>query len=165
MRRCTRLVTSAAAISLATSAVAVSSMSPVWAAPGTTTVPLRQYLRDCDFTMVPNVGGTGDGTATAVIQHGGSSASADVQLIRGKPDTRYDVGLIQTPRPSSSPCGPGDPGTAYVSLNTDGAGAGRVTVQDAIDQGTTGLWVVLRRPSEHSQSPAEFYTSDYLLPI
>lgn len=167
MRRFTRLVTSAAAIGLAASSAAMFAIDTesAWAAPGATTVPLSQFLRNCDFSKVPDVGGTGDGTATAVIRRGGSSASAEVHLVRGKADTHYDVGLIQAPRPSSSTCGPGDPGTAFGSLNTDGAGTGTVTVQDAIRPGTTGVWVVIQRLNEHSQNPAEFYSSDYVAPI
>lgn len=171
MCRLTRFVTSAAAISLtAFSAVmftidtgAARAVPP--STTGATTVPLSQFLRNCDYSVIPNVGGKGFGTATAVIRRAGSSAVADVQLVMAEPNTHYDVGLIQAPRPSSATCGPGDPGTAYGSLNTDGAGTGAVTVQEGLGPGTTGVWVVIQRPDEHSQNPAEFYTSSFMAPV
>ena len=170
MCKATRFATSAAAISLASLATmfsidtgAASAVPP--STTGATTVPLRQFLRSCDFSMIPYVGGTGHGSATSVIRRGGSRVAADVRLVTAQPDTHYDVGLIQAPRPSSATCGPGDPGTAFGSLNTDGAGTGAVTVQDGVRPGTTGVWVVIQRPNEHSQNPAEFYTSDFIAPV
>lgn len=171
MCRLARLVTSAAAITLMASPAVTLTLTTgaASAAPpsssGATTVPLRQILRTCDFTLNPHVGGVGHGTATSVIRRAGSSAVADVRLVTAEPDTHYDVGLIQAPRLSSATCGPGDPGTAYSSLNTDGAGTGAVTVQDGIRPGTTGVWVVIQRPDEHSQNPAEFYSSDFVAPV
>lgn len=158
---------SAAAITA--SAVTVFASGLAMAAPpnttGATTVPLRPYLRSCDFSMLSPVGGTGHGTATSVIRRAGSTATAEVQLRTAEPDTHYDVGLIQAPRPSSATCGPGDPATSFGSLNTDGAGSGTVSVQDGIRQGTTGVWVTIERTAEHSQDPAEFYTSDFIAPV
>jgi hypothetical protein len=69
----TRFVTSAAAISLAASSATMfaadagtaSAVPP--STTGATTVPLRQFLRNCDFSMIPYVGGTGQGSATSVI--------------------------------------------------------------------------------------------------
>jgi hypothetical protein len=82
-----------------------------------------------------------------------------------QPGTHYDVGLIQEPRPSSATCGPGDPGTTFTGLDTDGAGNGTVTIQDSVRQGTTGVWVIVARPNGNSQNPAEFYTSDFVAPV
>jgi hypothetical protein len=45
---------------------------------------------------------------------------------------------------------------------TDGSGAGRVTVKAPIQGNSTGAWVILDRPSEHSQTPAELYTSTFV---
>jgi len=50
-------------------------------------------------------------------------------------------------------------------LDTDAAGSGTVTVQDAIRPGTKGVWVIVERPDPHSQTPAEFYTSEFLAPV
>lgn len=171
MCRLTRFVTYAAAVSLTASSAVMFTIDTgaAWAVPpsttGATMVPLRQVLRNCDYTMITSVGGKGNGSATAVIRRAGSSAVADVHLVTAEPDTHYDVGLIQAPRPSSATCGPGDPGTAYGSLNTDGAGTGAVTVQEGLGSGTTGVWVVIQRADEHSQNPAEFYSSDFIVPV
>lgn len=171
MGRLTRFVTSAAAISLTASSAMMFTIGTgaARAVPpsttGTTTVPLRSFLRNCDFSQIPNVGGKGHGSATAIIRRAGSSAVADVRLLTAEPDTHYDVGLIQAPRPSSATCGPGDPGTAYGSLNTDGAGTGSVTVQGGLGPGTTGVWVQIQRRDENSQTPAEFYSSDFIAPV
>lgn len=172
MRRLTHFVTSAAAIGLLASSATIFAIDPgaAWAAPpnttGATRVPLRQFHRACDFTQILNVQGTGYGaTAAAMIRHAASSVTADVQMLNARPDTHYDVGLIQVPRPSSATCGPGDPGTAFGSLNTDGAGNGAVTLQDGIRSGTSGVFVVINRPNESSQNPAEFYSSDFIAPV
>jgi hypothetical protein len=89
-----------------------------------------------------------------------------VHLFDGaSPGTHFDVGLIQEPRPSSATCGPGDPGTAFTGMDTDGGGLGAATVQDAIRPGTTGVWVIVERPNGFSQSPAEYYTSEFVAPV
>ncbi|KAA1250987.1 hypothetical protein F0Q45_06750 [Mycobacterium simiae] len=91
---------------------------------------------------------------------------AEVQLINTPlPGMHYDVGLIQAPRPSSAPCAPGDPGIASAGFELDAVGRGMVTVQDTIRPGTTGVWVMIQRPSSHTQDPAEFYTSGFLVAV
>lgn len=130
-----------------------------------TRVPLRGVDRFCDFTQNAPVQTFGYGTVSAVINRTGSGVSADVSMFYGTPDSHFDVVLIEAPRPSSATCGPGDPGTAAGGFNTDGAGAGAVTVQDHPRSGTTGVWLTVRRPSDHSQTPAEFYSSDFIAPV
>lgn len=136
---------------------------------GGTTVVFDNYLRRCDFSKVsiaPQVPFPALGTGSAVIRTTGSTAAAEVHVvIPNRPDTHYDVGLIQEPRPSSATCGPGDPGTAFTGMDTDAAGNATVTVQDAIRPGTTGVWVIVERPNPRSQNPAEFYTSEFLVPV
>lgn len=106
------------------------------------------------------------GTGSALIRTAGSTVIAEVHLVNtALPGMHYDVGLIQAPHPSSAPCGPGAPDTAFTGLDLDGSGAGTVTVQDAIRPGTTGVWVLVQRPSSFSQDPAEVYTSDFLASI
>jgi hypothetical protein len=91
---------------------------------------------------------------------------AEVHLFdQPSPNTHFDVGLIQEPRPSPVTCGPGAPGTAYTGMDTDGAANGTATVQDTIQPGTTGVWVIVERPNAFSQDPAEFYTSGFLVPV
>ncbi len=165
-----RTTMSTAAISLAMFSAAMTAIGPVLAAPpsttGTTTVPLRPIYRACDYSPIFFPGaGSFHGSGTSVIRRAGSTLSADVRLQTAEPNMHYDVGLIQAPRPSSATCGPGDPGAAFASLNTDGAGNGGATVQSGLGSGTTGVWVTIQRASEHSQDPAEFYSSDFIAPV
>ncbi len=153
---------SVAVISLSTFSVTLCAAPD---AAGATRVPLRQIDRSCDFSPNLPVRIPGFGSASAMINRAGSGVAADVALVYGSPDTHYDVLLIQAPRPSSATCGTGDPGTAAGSFSTDPAGSGSVTVQDRIRPGTTGVWVTVQRPAEHSQSPAEFYSSDFIAPV
>ncbi|WP_428339704.1 hypothetical protein [Mycobacterium sp.] len=131
-------------------------------AEGGTVVPLRGILRACDYTPIPDFSSTNNGTATAVIHAGGGAVTADIHFAEpSKPGAHYDVDLIQVPRPATAGCdGPG-PGVAVGTLDTDGAGVGNTTVRDSLRSGATGVWVFIRQPSPRSQSPAEFYTSDF----
>ena len=79
----------------------------------------------------------------------------------GQPGTHYDVSLIQVPRASTAPCDVPGPGVAVAGLDSDGVGVANTTVRDGLRSGTTGVWVFIRRASPISQSPAEFYTSDF----
>ena len=139
------------------------------AAESGTTVVLDSDMRRCDFSLVttgPRVPQTGLGTGTAIVRHSGSTASAEVHLSDSPdPGTHFDVGLIQEPRPQTATCGPGDPGTAFGSLDLDGAGNGTVTVTESLRPGTTGVWVFVERSDPHSQNPAEFYTSEFVAPV
>jgi hypothetical protein len=139
------------------------------AAENGTRVSLESDLRRCDFSLVttgPPVSHPRLGTGSVVIHTAGSKAIAEVHLVdAAEPGMHFDLGLIQEPRPSSAACGPGDPGTAFTGMDTDASGSATVTVQDTIRQGTTGVWVIIERGDPHSQNPAEFYTSEYLVPV
>ncbi|HEY4042158.1 MAG TPA: hypothetical protein VGM32_10005 [Rhodopila sp.] len=129
-------------------------------------VPLRSILRTCDFNPLQWVGGENSAAVTSVIRAAGGTVTAEVHLSEpGSPGTHFDVSLIQAPRASSSPCGSGGPGVAVGSLDTDGAGQATATVQDRIQSGATGAWVLVQRPSPFSQTPTEFYTSDFVAPV
>jgi hypothetical protein len=105
------------------------------------------------------------GTGWVEIHAGGSRAVAEVHLVApNEPGMHYNVGLIEEPRPSSASCGPGDPGTAFAGLDTDAAGSGTTTIQDNVRPGTTGVWVIIERPNGNSQTPAEYYTSEFVVP-
>ncbi|MDT5260632.1 MAG: hypothetical protein QOD10_5712 [Mycobacterium sp.] len=168
MRTLARLGTCTAAIT-----VAISPVTPFGivraAAEGDTRVALLSDLRRCDFSLAataPSEYRPIMGSGSAVIHIAGSRAIAEVHLFDGSsPGTHFDVGLIQEPRPSSATCGPGDPGTAFTGMDTDGAGSGTATVQDAIRPGTTGVWVIVERPNGFSQNPAEYYTSEFVAPV
>lgn len=151
---------------------AASALNPAVAAAvpastsGGTVVPLRSVARACDFSPLQWVGGVNRAAATSVIRAAGGTVTAEVHLSEpGSPGTHFDVSLIQAPRASSSPCGSGGPGVAVGSLDTDGAGQATTTLQDRIQSGTTGAWVLIQQPSPYSQTPAEFYTSDFVAPV
>ena len=141
------------------------SISPATAETGTL-VPLRSILRACDYTPIPDRASLDCATASAVVHNNGSSVSADVHFAEpGAPNAHYDVALIQAPRSSASPCdGPG-PGVAVGSLNTDGAGIANTTVSGTLNSGATGVWVFVRQANPYSQSPQEFYTSDFIAKV
>jgi hypothetical protein len=127
-----------------------------------TVVPLRSILRACDFSPIPDRSSADRATASAVIHANGGTVTAEVHLAEpGQPNTHYDVSLIQVPRASNAPCDVPGPGVAVAGLDSDGVGVGTTTVRDSIRSGTTGVWVFIRRASAISQSPAEFYTSDF----
>ena len=137
------------------------SIAPA-AAEGGTVVPMRSILRACDFSPIPDLASTDSGTASAVIHASGGTVTADVHLAEpGQPGTHYDVSLIQVPRASNAPCDVPGPGVAVAGLDSDGAGVANTTVRDSLRSGTTGVWVFIRRASATSQSPVEFYTSDF----
>jgi len=146
--------------------VALAGSTAPAAAEGGTVVPLRSILRACDFSPIPDFASTNRGTASAVIHVNGGAVTADIHFAEpGAPGAHYDVSLIQVPRPASAPCdGPG-PGVAVGALNTDGVGIANTTVSDSLRSGTTGVWVFIRRPSPRSQSPAEFYTSEFVASV
>jgi hypothetical protein len=102
-------------------------------------------------------------TGWVEIHKARSIAVAEVHLLAAnEPGVHYNVGVIEEPRPSSATCGPGDPGTAFAGLDIDAAGTGVATVQDSVQPGTTGVWVILERPNANSQNPAEYYTSEFV---
>lgn len=152
----------------ATSAVAAAGIATAGAEAGTTVV-LDSKMRRCDFSLVstvPMVPQSALGTGSVIVHSAGGKAIAEVHLSDApEPGAHFDVGLIQEPRPGSGGCGPGDPGTAFSGMDTDPAGGATVTVSDTIRPGTTGVWVVVQRPNPHSQSPAEFYTSEFVAPV
>jgi hypothetical protein len=158
----------AAMLTVAISSATTFNTAEATAGDGTTVV-LDSKLRRCDFSLISEaamVPQAALGTGSALIRTSGSRAVAEVHVvIPNQPGTHYDVGLIQEPRPSAATCGPGDPGTAFTGMDTDGAGSATVTIQDAIRPGTTGVWVIVERPNPHSQNPAEFYTSEFLAPV
>jgi hypothetical protein len=160
LTRCAATVMiSAAALSLAT---VTASAAPADGSP----VPLRSILRTCDFSPLQWVGGQNRAAATSVIRASGGAVAAEVHLSEpGSPGTHFDVRLIQAPRASNSSCGSAGPGVAVGSLDTDGVGQASTTLQDHIQSGATGAWVLIQRPSPYSQTPDEFYTSDFIAPV
>ena len=134
-------------------------------AEGATFLSFAQIFRRCDFSDKAYTGPTGYARPTAVVHNTGSEVIADVQLATAIPNTPYDVRVIQMPRSSASGCNAGDPGVIAGVLLTDPAGAGSVTVRGPVASGATGAWIYITRPGEFSQTPAEFYTSDFVVPL
>ncbi|MGB3232792.1 MAG: hypothetical protein WBB57_19050 [Mycobacterium sp.] len=166
MSRITRITRAAAAMAISVSALA-SGIGAGAASADTaeTFLPLSQALRRCDFSEMVYVGGTGYGRATAQVRADGGDVVADIQFATGRPNTRYEVRLIQAPRSSAVPCNAGDAGVAGSALFTDAAGAAGITLRGPIMSGATGAWVMITRPSAYSQIPAEFYTTDTIAAV
>ncbi|OBJ47332.1 hypothetical protein [Mycobacterium asiaticum] len=166
MRTLTRLGFSATAMVV----VAASTVTlEAGTASANSPVPINSVLRRCDFSAVQTwtqVLRTSAGRGVANIHTSGSTVVADVNMvISNSPGAHYDIGLIQMPRPSSETCGPGDPGTTFTGLDTDGAGVANVTITAPLRQGATGVWVFVASPHPNNQAPAEFYTSEYVSPV
>jgi hypothetical protein len=132
-------------------------------AEGATFLSFAQIFRRCDFSDKAYTGPTGYARPTAVVHNTGSEVIADVQIATAIPNTPYDVRVIQMPRSSASGCNAGDPGVIAGVLLTDPAGAGSVTVRGPVASGATGAWMYVTRPGEFSQTPAEFYSSDFVV--
>jgi hypothetical protein len=163
MRQLTRFVTTAAAIVVATSSALFTTGTG--SAGADTFLPFAQTLRRCDFSANMFTGPTGYAVPYAVVRSGSDEVVADVRIATAVPNTQYDVRLIQMPRPSSALCGAGDPGVAVSPMFTDGAGAASTTVRGNIESGATGVWMFISRPDAFRQTPAEFYTSDFVAAI
>jgi hypothetical protein len=163
MRQLKRFVTTIAAIVVATPGALFAIGTAT--AGADTFLPFAQMLRRCDFSGVNLIGPSGFGVAQALLRTASNEVVADVNIAMAKPFTHYDVRLIQMPRPSSKPCSAGDPGVAMSALFTDGAGVASTTVRGNIAPGATGAWIYISRPHAFRQTPAEFYTSDFIAPI
>jgi hypothetical protein len=123
-------------------------------------VPLSAIYRACDHTKVNFVGTTATGSGQTVIGTGGSNTvTATVDFAIGKPNTPYQVRLIQGPRPGTQKCNAADQGVASAVLNTDGNGTGSVTLHAPVNSGATNAWVFIDGPPEPGQIRGDFYTS------
>jgi hypothetical protein len=163
MRQLTRLATAAVAVVVATPA-AVLTMG-AGTAVAETLMSFAQMFRRCDFSTNTFTGPTGMARAIAEVSTGSNEIVADVDIATAIPFTRYDVRLIQMPRPSSAPCNAGDPGVDASALVTDAAGAGATTVRGTVEPGATGVWIFISRPDAFRQTPAEFYTTDFIADV
>ncbi|PRC43883.1 hypothetical protein C6A85_000000103055 [Mycobacterium sp. ITM-2017-0098] len=162
-----RITVAAAAIAIACGSISSGGGAGTAAAQPTATgpivMPFGQALRRCDFSEFQYSGAGWYGRPTAELRIGGGEVVADVRFATGVPNARYDVRLIQMPRPGSIYCNPGDPGVMGGVLFTDNAGSGATTLRAPIMSGATGAWMSLTRPSPYSQQPDEFYTTDAIV--
>jgi hypothetical protein len=132
---------------------------------GATFLPFAQTLRRCDYSADMHTPPTGNAGPTALVRSTGAEVVADVQVVRAIPGTVYVVGLVQMPHSSAVGCNPGDPGVISGVLTADDLGNGSVTLRGATAPGATGAWMYVSRPGYLSQTPDEFYTSDFVVPI
>jgi|SRR5215210_3406576 hypothetical protein len=165
MRTSTRLMTSVmTAVGLIGVGFGAGSAAAEVANGGTT--PVRQVYRSCDFAVAKYVDASGYGSGQVTIGTGGTgTVTADVFLMIGRPNTPYQVRLIQGPRPSTQTCNAGDPGVVSAVLNTDGNGTGSVTLRDAVRSGATNAWVFVDGPPDRGEIRGEFYTSEVLISL
>ena len=130
------------------------------------TSPLRAVYRSCNFEVAKYVDASGFGSARATIgTGGGNTVTADVFLAIGRPNTPYQVRLIQGPRPGTQRCNAGDPGVVSGVLNTDGNGTGSVVLHAPRQSGATNAWVFVEGPPDPGEIRGEFYTSEVLTSI
>jgi hypothetical protein len=127
-------------------------------------MPLSSQWRACDGTLLKWVSAVGYARATAHMGTSSGSLVTTIDMATALPDTHYDVRVIQVPR-SPMGCAAGAPGVIVGGLQTDAAGVGSTTFQGPIQSGATGAWVIVERPSGSSQTPAEFYSSEFATSI
>jgi len=132
---------------------------------GGTFVAFAQTFRLCDYSAKTHIGPTGSAGPSAVVRATGAEVVADVQVVRAVPGTVYVVGLVEMPHSSAVGCNPGDPGVISGVVTADDMGNGSTTLRGPIASGATGAWMYLSRPGYLSQTPDEFYTSDFIVPI
>ncbi|MET0474362.1 MAG: hypothetical protein ABW001_06940 [Mycobacterium sp.] len=151
---------------LSAAAAALLGLVPLVSAPSASAaeMPMTGQWRACDFSKQKWVEAVGYARPTAHLTNDSGTLKATIDINSALPFTHYDVRVIQTPRASIG-CAPGAPGVITGGLQTDGVGAGTVALQGAVASGATGAWVIVQRPAEHSQTPAEFYTTDFVAPI
>lgn len=162
-----RTTLAAAAIAMACGSIAAGGgAGPAAAQPAATAptvTPFSQILRRCDFSQFQYTSAGWYGRPTGELRTEGGEVVADVRFATGVPNTRYDLRLIQMPRPESIYCNPGDPGVTAGVLFTDNAGAGATTLRAPLMSGATGAWMSLTRPNPYAQLPDEFYTTDMVV--
>jgi hypothetical protein len=168
-------LTSATSVARTASLIGLLAMtsSLSFAAPGasatpagtSTAMPMTAQWRACDASPLKWVKAQGYARPVAHVgTNGAGDVVATVDIATAAPGTLYQVRVIQTPRPTNG-CEAGAPGVLTGGLQTDANGAGSTTVQGPAAKGATGAWVVVELPSEYAQTPAEFYTSEFIAAI
>jgi hypothetical protein len=125
---------------------------------------LLATMHTCDFQPVDHAIGRAGATPLAEITTDRHSASAHIDLTNGTPNVHYVVRLIPAPHAVLG-CLAGDPSITTGTLRTDDSGTGSATLQAHLASGTTGMWLAVDLPSTHSQTPAEFYSSNYIATV
>ena len=158
-------LTLAKGVAVGASLLVASALIGTGTATASSPVPLSSKFRACNFDQLRNVDAVGYARPVAYIGPAGDGTFvAKIDIATAPVNSQYDVRVIQTPRPSIG-CAAGDPGVTTGSLHTDGAGVGSVTITGPVASGKTGAWVFVERPAANSQTPAEFYTSEFIATI
>ena len=125
---------------------------------------LLAYMHTCDFQPVSHVFGRTGAEPFAEITSDGHTAVAHIDLTSATPDATYLTRMIPAPHAILG-CQPGNPTITTGTLATDDRGAGTATLRANIHSGITGMWLALDLPSAHSQTPQEFYSSNYIASV
>ncbi|OKH84955.1 hypothetical protein EB75_02110 [Mycobacterium sp. ST-F2] len=152
-----------AALTVSALPVATVVAAPAQAA-GTSRQTLMSRTYTCDRQPINYMKFRFPAVPTAEISSDGRTAVAHVDMLDGARNAQYVVRLIPAPHATLG-CLPGDPSIGTGTLSTDGFGNGNSTVQLSVAPGTSGVWVAVELPAPHSQSPAEFYSSDFVASV
>jgi hypothetical protein len=147
-------------------AAASVGFAPLVSAPSANAamMPLSSQWRACDHSKLKWVAAVGYARPVAHLTSNAGTLTATIDMATALPYTHYDFRVIQTPR-ATFDCASGASGVLTGGVQTDGVGAGTATITGAVAPGATGAWVIVERPSDSSQTPAEFYTSEYVAAI
>ena len=131
--------------------------------------PVRRMLllanmHTCDFQLVTSPLGRPGALAFAEISSDGHSVVAHIDMTNGADSAQYVVRMIPAPHAQLG-CLAGDHRITSGTLGTNEFGDGSVTLQAPIASGTTGMWLAVDLPSRYSQTPREFYSSNYIASV
>lgn len=125
---------------------------------------LLPTMRACNFQQVDHAIGRSSARPRAEINTAQGTVIAHVDMTAGAPNARYVIRLIPSPHPVLG-CLAGDPSVTTGMLSTDGEGTGSATLQSHVAAGVTGVWLAVDLPAQHSQTPEEFYSSNYVAAV
>lgn len=111
--------------------------------------PLTQTNRECNGAVSPNSTPMTKSfglVSLATTKIGPPQLVAVPALIGGKPNTAYNVRLIQIKNGQALNCGPCTTGGG--TLKTNDKGTGSTSVQQAVIPGATAAWVVLNEKAQ-----------------
>lgn len=151
----------AATIAVIVTCATVASAEPTAAGYRMTLLPT---MRACNFQQVNHVFGRSWARPRAEITTAGGVVIAHVDMTDGASDARYVVRLIPAPHPMLG-CLAGDPSITTGALVTDDNGTGGATLQSRVTSGADGVWLAVDLPAPHSQTPEEFYSSNYVAAV
>jgi hypothetical protein len=147
----------------ATIAVAACGATAAFAEPAAPDyrMALLPTMRACNFQQVEHVSGRTWARPRAEITTAGGVVVARVDITDGASNARYVVRLIPAPHPTLG-CLAGDPSITTGAMVTDDNGTGSAMLQSQVASGVTGVWLAVDLPALHSQTPEEFYSSNYV---